>query len=588
MKIELVAINAKYVHVNLAVHMLHAYAGQHGVHTEVKEYTINHNADHILEDLYMSHPDVVAFSCYLWNIHYVKEVALELKRLLPELEIWMGGPEVSYDGPKILAEHPEIRGIILGEGEASFLEVCRHYREGISLEDVAGIVYRDRTEDIRNNGRRACLSMDELPFPYEDLSKMENRILYYESSRGCPFSCSYCLSSVDRDVRFKSLPKVYEELQRFLDAKVAQVKFVDRTYNVRVEHALGIWNYIRQHDNGVTNFHFEIAADILTPEEVECLSQLRPGLVQLEIGVQSTNRKTIEEIHRVMKVSKVAAVTEQLKQRGNINLHLDLIAGLPFEDYRTFQRSFDEIFSMRPHQLQLGFLKVLKGSYMYEHAAEYDLLYHTRPPYEVLRTKWLSFREVIALKAVEDMVEVYYNSGQYSTVLGLCFYLRKQYLGGEKAYGFFDGLAGYYREKGLSGIQHSRSRRYEILLGYLTEQEEALGQKPDGEQQKMLREAVLYDLYLRENIKSRPSWAGKVSEEERKNRKEYGSRRHVERFSYDFTENDFYRCRRLPAMKESLVLFDYERRDPVTGNVSAERIEYDEKRTNDRNTSSHG
>lgn len=580
MKIELVAINAKYIHVNLAAYALQSYAKQHGICTEVKEYTINHNADHILEDVYISHPDVVAFSCYLWNITYVKELAYELKRLLPDLEIWLGGPEVSYDAEEVLHHHPEIRGIVIGEGEATFLEVCRHYQEQKDLNEVAGIAYRTPEGDICFTGKRPCLDMDDLPFPYEDLSTMQNRILYYESSRGCPFSCSYCLSSVDRNVRFKSLPKVYEELQRFLDAKVPQVKFVDRTYNVQVEHALGIWNYIRQHDNGVTNFHFEVAADILTPEEVECLSQLRPGLVQLEIGVQSTNEQTIEEIHRVMKVATVEEVTKRLKRCGNINLHLDLIAGLPYEDYRTFQKSFDDLFRMRPHQLQLGFLKVLKGSYMYDHAKEYGLLYHERPPYEVLCTKWLSFEEVIALKAVEEMVEVYYNSNQFSTVLGVCFYLRKENLGAEEAYGFFDGLARYYRENGLSGIQHSRSRRYEILLSYLTEDESALGQRADAQQSKQIHEAVLFDLYLRENLKSRPAWAGAISEAEHKNRKEYGSRRHVERFSYDFTGLSFYRCEQAPAQKTCEVLFDYERRDPVTGNVAVERMNHDQKGAN--------
>lgn len=574
MKILLVAINTKYIHSNLAVYALRAYAKAKGEEVELCEYTINHDADAILEDLYMKKPDVVAFSCYLWNYVYVNELTLELSRLLPKLHIWLGGPEVSYETKKHLKEHLEITGIMRGEGEATFYELCRFYRQGGKLQDIAGISYREGG-NILSTGERACLDLDELPFPYEDFGTLKNKILYYESSRGCPFSCSYCLSSVDRQLRFKSLPKVFRELSLFLEAKVPQVKFVDRTYNARVEHALAIWNFLKEHDNGITNFHFEVAADILRPEEVACLKSLRPGLVQLEIGVQSTNEDTIKEIHRVMNIEKVRHVTEELKQAGNINLHLDLIAGLPLENYESFCNSFDDLFAMRPHQLQLGFLKVLKGSYMYEHQEEYGIVYHHRPPYEVLKTKWLTFDEVIKLKQVEQVVETYYNSGQFSTMLGIYFCREKMIHGNERPYFFFRRLADYLIQTGESGFSHSRMKKYELLLDFL---------KSIGEPMDFYEEAAVYDLYLRENLKSRGAFFKELVPEEREIRRKYGNRRHLEAFSHDFSGGGFYAFRELPRQEKVKILFDYEKKDPVTGNVFAERIKDDEKREDDGDT----
>lgn len=580
MKIKLVAINTKYIHSNLAVFALKSYAKKCGIEISTGEYTINHNVDHILEAIYREKPEVVCFSCYLWNIVYIKELALELNRLCPEMHIWLGGPEVTYNSKECLDEMPQIKGIMRGEGEQIFVEVCKHYLEEKPLSEIRGITYVEEKE-IRENADMPCMDLDDLPFPYEDLNEMENRIVYYESSRGCPFSCSYCLSSVDHNLRFKSLPKVYEELQKFLDAKVPQVKFVDRTYNAKVEHALAIWNYIKEHDNGITNFHFEIAADILREEEIQCLNDMRPGLVQLEIGVQSTNVKTIQEIHRVMSVETVAKVTERLKKPSNMNLHLDLIAGLPYEDYESFQKSFDDLHEMRPHQLQLGFLKVLKGSYMYQHAKEYEIVYHVRPPYEVLSTKWLSFDDILKLKGVEQMVETYYNSGQFSTILGLCFKLRKELLGGEKAYEFYFELAEFYRKKGYVELSHNRIRKYEILMEFLEEREEELYKDCEifsGEERKvLLMQAMIYDLYLRENLKSRPEWMGKMSAFSLQKKKEYGVKKHVEKFEYNYQHADFYKMESIPEKIENYVMFDYEKRSPVTGNVATRGVKDDKE-----------
>ncbi|MBE5906076.1 MAG: DUF4080 domain-containing protein [Lachnospiraceae bacterium] len=578
MKIVLVAINTKYIHSNLAVYALSSYARAKGEEVVVCEYTINHDADDILQDLYQKRPDVVAFSCYLWNYLYINELTYELRRLLPNVDIWLGGPEVSYESEAHLKNHPEIRGILLGEGEETFFRLCRSYRAGKDFSEVEGILYREG-EKIIATKPRACLNLDDLPFPYDDFAKMEHKILYYESSRGCPFSCSYCLSSVDRNLRFKSLPKVYAELDRFLEAKVPQVKFVDRTYNAKVEHALAIWEYIKEHDNGVTNFHFEVAADILKQSELDCLKSLRPGLVQLEIGVQSTNEKTITEIHRVMDIDKVRTITAALKERGNINLHLDLIAGLPYETYERFQKSFDDLYAMRPHQLQLGFLKVLKGSYMFEHVREYGILYHERPPYEVMRTKWITYDEIISLKQVEQMVETYYNSGQFSTMLGLYFCRQKKEWGEEKPFAFFRRLADYYLQKGQMTISQSRMKKYELLLDFL---------ESEGEDRTLYEEAAVYDLYLRENLKSRPGFAKKTDDLLRDWKKQFGSKRHIEGFSYDFTGGSFYEFARMPEKEHVRVGFFYEEKDPVTGNVRVKRISDDEAGANDGNSSSNG
>ncbi|SFQ40498.1 Radical SAM superfamily enzyme YgiQ, UPF0313 family [Lachnospiraceae bacterium XBB1006] len=578
MKIVLVAINTKYIHSNLAVYALSSYVRAKGETATVCEYTINHDADDILQDLYQKRPDVVAFSCYLWNYVYINELTRELKRLLPTLDIWLGGPEVSYEARNHLMQHPEIRGILLGEGEETFLQLCQFYHGKGKLADIAGMIYREE-DAILETPTRPCLDLDTLPFPYENLEAMEHKILYYESSRGCPFSCSYCLSSVDRHLRFKSLPKVYGELQQFIDANVPQVKFVDRTYNAKVEHALAIWEFIKEHDNGITNFHFEVAADILRPEEIQCLQGLRPGLVQLEIGVQSTNEQTIREIHRVMDLEKVRQITKTLKAAGNINLHLDLIAGLPFETYRRFQQSFDDLYKMRPHQLQLGFLKVLKGSYMYEHALEYGILYHERPPYEVMQTKWITYDEIILLKQVEQMVECYYNSGQFSTMLGVYFCREKRREGVERPFQFFRRLADYYLEKGQMSVSQSRLKRYELLLDFL---------ESIGEERELYEEAAMYDLYLRENLKSRPSFAKETDVLLREWKKKYGKTRHLERFSYDFSEGEFYEYADMPKQEPVRIEFFYNERNPVTGNVRTKRIDDDEAGTNDGNPSSHG
>lgn len=547
MKILLAACNAKYIHSNLAVYDLQAYAAKYADHIILKEYTINQQKDDIMRDIYLEHPDVVCVSCYIWNISFVKELMADLTKILPDADFWAGGPEVSYDAEKFLAENPEFTGVMVGEGEETFLELSGHYIEQspADLKDITGVCYRDG-EKIVHNGWRQIMDLSSIPFIYKDLADFKNRIIYYESSRGCPFSCSYCLSSIDKKLRFRDTEMVKKELQFFIDNKVPQVKFVDRTFNCKHDHAMVIWKYINEHDNGVTNFHFEISADLLREEELQEMSTMRPGLIQLEIGVQSTNPDTIKAIHRTMDFEKLKGIVNRIHSFGNIHQHLDLIAGLPYEDYDSFRKSFNDVYALKPQQLQLGFLKVLKGSHMMEMCQEYEIVYKTREPYEVLSTKWLDYDHVLKLKNVENMVEVYYNSGQFQNTL--------EYLEGffPDAFSIYEGLGRFYMEKGYGDVSHTRMRRYEILLEFLENVPEISMDK--------VKDQMVYDLYLRENLKSRPDFAKDQKPFERqiwdfRKREKVAKNAHVEVFA-----------------DGKVLLFDYADRDPLTNNAHVEDI----------------
>ena len=547
MKILLAACNAKYIHSNLAVYDLKAYSSDYDEHVILREYTINQPKDEILKDIYSSGADVVCFSCYIWNISFVRELIRDLVKILPKTAFWAGGPEVSYDAEKFLTEMPEMTGVMVGEGEKTFHDLLEFYIDGKdSLEEISGIAYRTG-DKIIHNGWRELMDLSAIPFVYEHLEKFENRIIYYESSRGCPFSCSYCLSSIDKKLRFRDLELVKKELQFFLDHRVPQVKFVDRTFNCKHEHAMTIWKYILEHDNGVTNFHFEISADLLREEEMELMSQMRPGLIQLEIGVQSTNPETIRAIHRRMDLKKLEHCVNRVHSFRNIHQHLDLIAGLPYEDYDIFHQSFNDVYQMKPDQLQLGFLKVLKGSLMQKEAEGYGIVYKEKEPYEVLSTNWLTYGEVLKLKMVESMVEVYYNSGQFWHTLEYLVPLEND------AFTFYEKLGSFYEKKGYSEISHSRMRRYEILLEYLKEETDVPAE--------VAAQKMLYDLYLREKLKKRPAFAPDQKQYEtavwnyRKNN-QVSKTAHIEVF-----ENG------------TVILFDYEKRDPLSKNAYTEVVQ---------------
>lgn len=564
MNIVLTAINAKYIHSNLAVYSLRAYAQKYKEDIEIAEYTINQQIDDILMDLYKKKPDVLCFSCYIWNLNYVEELIREIAKIFPKLPIWVGGPEVSYDVRDVLARLPEVTGVMFGEGEKTFLEVMEYYHgSDIKLSEIKGIAYRGCEGEILQNDWREVMDLSEVPFVYHDMGDFKNKIIYYESSRGCPFSCSYCLSSVDKCLRFRDIELVKKELQFFIDEEVPQVKFVDRTFNCNHKHALAIWEYIREHDRGITNFHFEVAADLLNEEELELIASMRPGLIQLEIGVQSTNEETIREIKRTMRFEEVARIVKRINAGGNVHQHLDLIAGLPYEGMESFQKSFDDVYRLHPEQLQLGFLKVLKGSYMESQKERYGLVYKSRPPYEVLYTNWLSYDEMMQLKRVEEMVEVYYNSGQFSYTLRK---LEEEYA---SAFALYQELGIYYENHELHLMSHSRITRYEILLGFIKERWK--------EREALYRELLTLDLYLRENVKNRPEFAGeyhvpkdwlgdfyeKEAEQHRYlngyeayDKRQLRKMTHVEKFHYDVLGT----CEE----KEKWILFDYRNRSRLT------------------------
>lgn len=545
MKILLAACNAKYIHSNLAVYNLKSCSGEYSSSVVVKEYTINQIRDDILKDIYLEQPDVVCFSCYIWNISFVRELVPDLKKILPQVEFWAGGPEVSYDAVEFLKKNPVFFGVMVGEGEETFHELAGYYieRKPETLSGIRGVAFRDENKgrDIVHTGWRELMDLSKVPFAYSNLTEFKNRIIYYESSRGCPFSCSYCLSSIDKKLRFRDIELVKKELQFFIDNKVPQVKFVDRTFNCKHDHAMEIWRYITENDNGITNFHFEISADLLRAEELALMKTMRPGLIQLEIGVQSTNPQTIKAIRRTMDFEKLKGIVEQIHSFGNIHQHLDLIAGLPYEGYDSFHKSFCDVYALRPEQFQLGFLKVLKGSHMMEMTGEYQILYKDREPYEVLSTAWMTYGEILRLKMVESMVEVYYNSGQFKNTL---VFLEKYF---DDPFRMYEALGRFYEKKGYSEISHSRMRRYEILMEFAGEQKEIPSEA--------LSDVMLLDLYLRENLKSRPSFAS--------DQKPY------ERLIWDYRK-----AKKIPKTAHIEVfrdgkklLFDYTDRDPLTNNA---------------------
>lgn len=549
--IVLAAINAKYIHSNLAIHSLRAYAVQAEEEMQaiqIREYTINQPFADILKDIYKSQPGFLGLSCYIWNRSLVDSLLVEIRKILPETWIWVGGPEVTYDAVRYLEDHPAVDGVIRGEGEASLLGLLRHFQAGNPVDEllsVPGLTLR-HGEDICDTGSRELLDMDELPFPYYDLWDFENRIIYYESSRGCPFSCSYCLSSLDKKLRFRNLELVKKELLFFIEQKVPQVKFVDRTFNCDRQRALEIWRFLAEHDQGVTNFHFEIGADLLGSEEIACMRGMRPGLIQLEIGVQSTNPDTIREIHRRTDLAKLRSNVEQIRQGRNIHQHLDLIAGLPCEGYESFAQSFDQVYRMHPQQIQLGFLKVLKGSRMERMAESYGCVYMDREPYEVLKTKWISYEEILALKRVEEMVEIYYNSGQFCQTLAL---LEGMF---SSPFALYQSLGDFYEEKGYGGISHSRLHRYDVLLEFL----ESWGREQAGPSREALIEAMTVDLYSRENLKSRPAWM-KGQEPWQKSIRAYIRREGLPKTVH------------IEVLSREILFFDYRYRDPLTNNVRA-------------------
>ncbi len=569
MKILLTAINAKYIHSNLAVYNLQAYAKQYSdnkmARVEIAEYTINQQFNDILMNIYEQKPDVIGFSCYIWNIEFVRDLVENIGKILPQCEIWLGGPEVSYCAKELLEELKVIKGIAIGEGEETFKEIVEYYdttREQQELSNIKGIAYRAPNGEVKINEQREIMDLTKVPFVYEDITAFEHKIIYYESSRGCPFSCSYCLSSIDKKLRFRDTEVVKKEIGIFLEHKVKQVKFVDRTFNCDHRHSMEIWSYIKEHDNGITNFHFEIAADLLTQEEMNLIASMRKGLIQLEIGVQSTHLETIREIKRVMDFKQVCEIVEQVQRQENIHQHLDLIAGLPYETLEIFKKSFNDVYLLYPEQLQLGFLKVLKGSYMHQKREDYGLVYQSKPPYEVLFNNWMSFDDILLLKGVEEMLEVYYNSGQFVTTMRL---LELEF---ETPFSMYEQLSEYYEAEKLRVGKHTRVARYEILFRFIS--------NVIGGESKEYYQSLVYDLFLREQAKTRPDFAKEYQVDKELVRRFFEQEEQERKYlkGYEaFDKRQMSKMTHVERLGGRHILFDYKNRNPLTNEATTFVIE---------------
>ncbi len=553
-KFLLVAINSKYIHSNLAVYCLKA-ATAYSDKVYIREFTINNQLEDILKNIYLEKPDVIGISCYIWNINYVKELLPELNKVLPGVKIWLGGPEVSYNTEEYAGRYENVAGVIKGEGEAVFKELMDCYMEDRE-KDIPSIPGITTVSDgkIIDNPCTLVYDMSDSVMPYYAAGYKEddykNKIIYYESSRGCPFSCSYCLSSVDKHLRFRNTELVLTDLKVFLDNKVALVKFVDRTFNCNREHSRKILRFIRDNDNGITSFHFEIAADILEDEDIRIMNSLRPGLIQLEIGVQSTNQDTIKAIHRVMNLDKLRNNVTAIRKCRNIHMHLDLIAGLPYEDINSFRKSFNDIYDMKPDNLQLGFLKLLHGSLMREEKDKYGIVARDIPPYEVLYTKYLSYDDILKLKQVEKVLDMYYNSNM--------FVLSVRYLSGsfDDSFAMYELLSECFERRYSDGSLPSRNGKFELLYDFA-------GDYLNEHDMMVFGEMLRFDMYLRDNVKSLPECFAFNKDESLRAKKYSGEHKltkaeHIEIFKINPVE---YRDNGNVVCGDTVIYFDYLIRD---------------------------
>lgn len=502
-KVILAALNAKYIHSNLALRYLSRFQNNNQKHhVETMEFTINQRLDFIAEELFRKQPDVVLFSCYIWNVEMLRQLCPILKKIMPDCVIGFGGPEVSYESETFLRENPAVDFVMRGEGELVFTKYLEHLDAGnpATLGEIESLTYR-QGDEIFSTPQMHPMDLALLPFPYEDdFSDVQNQIIYYESSRGCPYHCGYCLSSVENGVRFVPLDKVLPDLQKFLDKNAPQVKFIDRTFNCKKSHAMAIWKYLHEHDNGVTNFHFEITADLIDQETIDFLKTVRKGLFQFEIGVQSTNPQTIRAINRNVDFAALSEIVQQIKDGGNIHQHLDLIAGLPYEDYDSFGCSFNDVYALHPEQLQLGFLKVLKGSMLHQKQKEFEIVYHDTAPYEVLTTHELPYADTLRLKYVEEMVETYYNSGRFLHTLA---YLVPLY---ESPFAFFEALSQFWVGENYHYLGLSKMGLFDVLWRFVE-------QNPKVDKRKLQWE-MKFDIALHEKPKKLPAWLTVTNEEQ--------------------------------------------------------------------------
>lgn len=492
MKALLVGINSQYIHTNLAIRNLYQYNLEKvSQQLEIAEYTINQRLPIIIDEIYRKKPKIILFSCYIWNTEFVKEIVTTYQKISPNTIIVLGGPEVSYHSVNFMEENPFVDIIIKDEGEETLGNLLNVFAGKIDIDTVPGLVYRNQ-DQICETLPPVPFNLDnQIPFPYFDLDLVKDKILYYETSRGCPFKCSYCLSSISGKVRFVPLETVFAHMDIFLAHKVKQVKFVDRTFNCNKQHAMAIWKYLKEHDNGVTNFHFEISAHLFDQETLEFFKTIRREQFQFEVGVQSTNPQTITQINRSTNTETLLDICKKINSYNNIHQHLDLIAGLPFEDRASFANSFNTVFAIRPEQLQLGFLKILKGSAMESEIEQHEIKYSHTPPFEILGNKWLNYDDILLLKGVEDMVERFYNSGRFTNSLAA---MLKNH---PSPYHFFEDLGVFFTERNYHLMSVTKETAHTILKDFAEIKSTYTPQQ---------KELALFDICLKEKPKKLPSW----------------------------------------------------------------------------------
>ncbi|MGN1032783.1 MAG: B12-binding domain-containing radical SAM protein [Intestinibacter sp.] len=507
MKILLTTLNSKFIHTNLAIRYIKESI-KDLADVEIREYTINNQLDYILKDIYLAGYDAVFFSTYIWNVYDIVKLCENLKKVNPKLIIGLGGPEVSYDSEDAMAKYEFVDYILRGEGEMVMRDLVKYFNGEMDINDVDGVTYRCGDEIIKNKERELLKDLDLIPSPYENLNvkEYENRIVYYETSRGCPFNCQYCLSSAIKGLRYFSIDRVKRDLKKLIDAKVSQIKFIDRTFNANKKFAKEIMKFLMENDNGYTTYHFEVTAHLLDDDMLEFLKDCKEGLFQFEIGVQTTNQESLDAVGRRDDFEKLSHVVKTIESYQNIHQHLDLIAGLPYEGYDSFEKSFNDVFALQIEQLQLGFLKMIKGTGMRARAEEFEYEYKNYAPYEVLCNKFISYDEILKLKDIEDILERYYNSNNFS--LSLKYIIENYY--SESAFKFFEEFADYFNDMGYFHLAQGKNQLYSILADFYKEK--------IGENYDLFMEILKYDYVSLGKISSVPNIFNKLEAKDMKAR----------------------------------------------------------------------
>lgn len=544
-KVLFAVINSKYIHTNLAVRYIKKYYEKYGtkkIDIKISEYTINNSLDFILEKIYLEKADYVFFSVYIWNVEYVIKIIKELKKINNEIKIGLGGPEVSYNSYELMEKYKEIDYIFSGEGERVFFNFFEK-----NLENIKGVYYKKENNIIFNGYEDAILNLDEIPFPYSDNEFDDNQIVYYESSRGCPFSCSYCMSSIDKRVRYFSIERVKKDLKIFIDKKVKLVKFVDRTYNLDKKRYFEIWKYLIGIYNNYTTFHFEISGDLFDDEVNEFLNKVPKEYFQFEVGVQTINTDTLKAINRKTNLYKLKENIQKIKD--NIHLHLDLIAGLPYENYDSFKKSFNFVYDIKPEMVQLGFLKILKGTQIEKEIEQYDYKYREYPPYEIISNQFISYEEILKLKNIETILDYYYNSEKF--VKSINFLCEKIY--NKNYFNLYEDIAIYWKKNSYFDVGHKPIKYFDYLLEFY--------EFKNFEKKDIFLNYLKYDYFKLGKPGFFPDWLKRETDKERYeieiNKREFNGKREA----YKKTEFEIFDFDVMNEREEKIekigIFFDY-------------------------------